>query len=365
MLDGMTRLVLCLSLLACAVSVSAAEEIPASAYARVNDALVKQHILPRYDRLADVAGAFADEVARSCGDPESGEEQTALRDRYQDLMDAWMGVEHMRFGPVELFMRSYRLYFWPEGRGKVAKALKELRSGSEADTLTTEDIKGASVAAQGLPAVEHLLYDYTGDAAGYCALLDVIARNMRDMAGAIAADWRGGEINFMRSFLNPGPDNVYYDSHADATLELFKSLHGGLQRIVDIKLKPVVGDSLNSARPQLAESRASRRSLRNIIVNLEALQNLYLGDDGPGLGSLVAAHGGDPELDSLMRRAFRMTLETTRGIDAPLSRAAVDESLRPQVEKLLTQVLALKQIVKSRVAPALRLAVGFNALDGD
>lgn len=349
-------------------SARTAEAIPPDAYARVNEALVAHHVLPRYERLAGATADLADATANSCG---ASPGQTALlRDHYHAAMDAWMGVQHLRFGPAELFMRSYRLYFWPQARGKVAKAMAKLVASPE--TPSSDELTEASVAVQGLPAVEYLLYgesglggDEAGNSRAICKLLAAIAGNMRDMAADIVADWQGGEVDYKRSFLQAGPGNTYYQAPADATLDLFKSFHGGLQLIADVKLMPVVGDSIDQARPAMVESRRSQRALRNIIVNLEALEAMYVGEDGPGLSNLVADHAADAKLDDLMHKAFRKTLETARSIEPPLSQVVNSEALRPEADKLLTQVLALKQIVKSRVAAALGLGVGFNALDGD
>ena len=113
----------------------------------------------------------------------------------------------------------------------------------------------------------------------------------------------------------------------------------------------------------LAESRLSGRSQRNIVATLGALEALYAGEGGVGLGELTAAT--NPKLDRLMRKAFRLTLATARSIDRPIERAASDPALRPPVTKLATQVQALKQIVRDRLAAALGLTVGFNAFDGD
>ena len=141
------------------------------------------------------------------------------------------------------------------------------------------------------------------------------------------------------------------------------TVEASLQLTFDVNLKPVIGESAQDVRPVLAESRLSGRSQRNIVVTLETLQALYLGEGSAGLGDLAA--GADPKLDRLMRKAFRLTLATARSIDGSVENAAGDPALRPPVEKLATQVQALKQIVRDRLAPALGLAVGFNALDGD
>ena len=128
----------------------------------------------------------------------------------------------------------------------------------------------------------------------------------------------------------PGPQNEHFREHRDATLAFFKSLHDGLQFIADVKLKPVIGDDIQAVQPSYAESRPSGRSLRNVVNNIEALQALYHGEGGLGLGNLTG--GVDPELDQLLRKAFRLTIATAHAIDRPLEEAATDLSLRPKAE---------------------------------
>ncbi len=342
--------------------------IPPDAYARVNAALVENHVLPRYRRLVDDTGAFDDAVAAFCADPGAAG-LDPVRARYHDTMDAWMAVQHLQFGPVDLLMRGYRFYFWPQSRGKVGGVVSELVAAGDDAALAPDRFGKASVAAQGLPAAEHLLYGAAAtawDGTGHrCDVLAAVSGNMRRMAAGILADWRDGDAAFTRTVAAPGPDNPYYGTHQDATLAFFKDFHGGLQRIADVKLTPVVGGSIDAARPRAAESRLSDRALRNIVVNLRALRALYLGDGGPGLGDLVRAHGGDAKLDPLMQKAFDLTIANARSIEVPLGDAVKDPATRPRAEKLKTQVAALTQIVKTRMATALGLGVGFNALDGD
>lgn len=349
---------------------AAGDTIAPDAYARVNTAILNHHVLPRYERLAAATARQTRTAQEFCMASDSVG-LADVRATYHETMDAWMAVQHIRLGPVELYMRAYRLYFWPEARGKVGDAVDSLLAMDDPGVLAAERLADASVAVQGLPAIEYLLYtddSLPGEGATaslHCSLLMGIASNMLSIAEQIVADWQGGDVSFRRLFLNPGPDNDYYQTHRDASLALFKNFHDALALIADAKLKPVVGESNETARPALAESRSSGRSLRNIVLNLEALQALYLGEGDAGLSTLVKQYGTDKELDPLMRTAFGMTIEAARDIDGPLVEAVADEARREQVETLSTRVIALKQIVKSRVAPALDLAVGFNALDGD
>ncbi len=357
-----------LTLIAAAPCAGAAP-LETDAFARVNAALVETHALPRYRQLAAATEAFAAAAGDFCAAPGEAAARDRVRARFQEAMGAWMGVEHLRFGPIEILMRGHRFYFWPQARGKVTAAVRGVIAAGDEAAVRPSRIRQANVAIQGFLAAEVLLYGdealRAGGGAGAtgCALLTAIAANMRAMAADIRAGWQDGSDAFARTVTRPGPENGYFHDHKEATRAFFKGLHDSLQLIADVKLKPVIGDSPEKARPRLAESRLSGRSLGNVIDNLAALRALYEGEDGPGLGDLIRT--ADPELHKLLRKAFRLTLGTARGIGRPLEEAAVDAALRPKAGKLALQVRALRQIARDRLAPALGFPVGFNALDGD
>ncbi len=358
--------VMALAIVVICVPAAAGDRPSPEAFAHVNAALADNHIRPRYGNLLSQAMDFEGAAERLCSRPEP----TAMhetRSAFHALMDAWMDVEHLRFGPAELFLRASRFHFWPEARGKVDKVVAELLT--EGADISPSRIENASAAGQGLMAAEALLFSQEateseprGSATG-CRLLQAIAVNMRTMAEGMDRDWWRGERPFVTLFTGPGSDNPYYASHDEAGLTLLASLHDGLQRVADLKLAPVVGDDIDAVRPYLAESRLSGRALRNIVLNLEALQDLYAGGDGSGMGSLLP--DSEEKLKKLIPKGFRATLETARSIEGPLEEAAADPAQRDLVEKLLVQVRALRQIVRNRLTAALDLPIGFNALDGD
>ena len=346
-----------------------AAPLDAEAFARVNAALVENHVLPRYARLAAAAEAFSTACLELCAAAPGKEARVRARARFQDAMGAWMGVEHIRFGPVEILMRGHRFYFWPQARGKAAAAVRRIIAAGDEAAVRPARIREANVAVQGLLAAEVLLYGddalRAGGGAGAmgCALLTAVAANMGAMAADLLAGWRDGDARFARTVAEPGPANEYFEDHKEATRAFFKSLHDSLQLIAEVKLKPVIGDSPEKARPHLAESRLSGRSHVNVADSLSALRALYEGENGPGLGDLTRT--ADPKLHKLLRKAFRVTLGTARAIGRPIEEAAVDAALRPKAGKLALQVRALRQIARDRLAPALGFPVGFNALDGD
>ena len=351
----MKFLPLILAVLVLASPATVRPERPDDASRRVNAALVENHVLPRYRLLSAATGNLADAAKAFCGGEATLD---AARAGFHEAMDAWMGVRHLRFGPVELSMRVFRFYFWPQARGKVAGAIRAATEDKDRAATLADRIGRTNAVLQGLLAAEALLYGEpraVRNGPG-CDLLEAATGNMRAMAADILAEWQDGDAPFSRIVTAPG--NANFADHREATLAFFKSLHDGLQFVADVKLKPVVGAA---GRPRLAESRLSGRSLRNVIQNLESLQAMYLGENGPGLGELAR----DPKLDSLMRKAFRITIGTARSIGRPLEEAAASPSLKPKAGKLAVQAQALRQIARDRLAPALGYSIGFNALDGD
>ena len=366
-----TKLICAVTALLCflKVSLTYAEDQPrATSFDQVNSALVDSHVLTNYQQLANQTKELASIVELSCG----GNDRIAiepLRQEFHDVMDAWMAVEHLNFGPIELFLRNHRMYFWPQAQFKTAKAVHELIGILDETSDKSLNFSEMNVAVQGLLAVEYLLFyeaerkiPLGPDMAG-CDLLTAIANNMHDIAADTLDDWTGGEVDFANHLKQPESEQSFFENHRTVTRAFFRSLANELQLISDVKIKPVIGKNMDTVLPHFAESPLSQRSLRNIIQNLHALQSLYLGSEGPGLSALVLP--ADEKLDKLMRKAFQKTIENAESIDLPLEIAAANADYRKSVEKLLTQVQAMGQIVRNRVAKALSFRVGFNSLDGD
>jgi predicted lipoprotein len=356
-----------------AVSITQAADLDEAIYRRLNAALVEHHVITRYERLAAAADRLAAAARAFCAGP-GASGLGDLRAAHNEGLDTWQGIQHVRFGPIELFMRASRFAFWPDPRNTTGWQLSEVITGGQADAITAEAFAKGSVAVQGFPALERLLFDegagdplLAGDpeAAFRCELAMAIGDNMASMAADIVREWKGGDLAYAKLMANPGASNPYYRDHREATVDLFQSLQGGLEMLSDLKLAPPLGESAEGARPHLAESWRSGRSLENIRLNLEAAQALYGGEGGYGMDDVVREAAGDAELADLLDRAFAQTLATARSVEGPLRTAVADPARRPAVERLALEARALKQIVNERLASALGIPIGFNAMDGD
>src|SRR3546814_3214031 len=113
--------------------------------------------------------------------------------------------------------------------------------------------------------------------------------------------------------LEPAKSDGLYHEPKDATLDLFKSLYTAVELIADHKLARPLGGSIDQARPHLAEAWRSQRSMRNIVINLRAAQDLYTKVFSPvvpdrdlddAIADTFRSEEPTSELQSLMRNSY-------------------------------------------------------------
>lgn len=334
-----------------------------AAYRAINRNAVERHILPRYDALAAAMAGLAAESRRFCAAP-SGSGLAPLQQAYNTAVDAWQDIQHVRFGPIDLFFRSQRIAFWPDARNTISKQMAEMLSQRDPDALSAERLAKGSVAVQGLPVLERLLFGrdaerlLSGDQAVFrCQYTVAISSNLAGMAGDTVKEWRSGAPPYALAVTDVRHSDGRYVETKDATLDLFKSLYTAVELVADHKLARPLGASLEQARPRLAEAWRSERSMRNITRNLQAAADLYRQAFAPAMT--------DAELDTEIRSAFDMAGAAAQAIRLPLEAAVQDRAMRDRVETLAAQVIVLKNLLLQKLPIAIDVPVGFNALDGD
>ena len=341
----------------------AAAELSEADHLALDKAIVAQHILPRMAAFADGAAVLPVTAEAACTTRRAADIK-AVQDTFVRAMDTWEAIQHVRFGPVELFLRDMRISFWPDPRNNVGRELDALLK-KDPGAITETALVSMSVAVQGFPALERLLFDEgaaarlaernpPGDHA--CTAVRAIAANVATMAREMNREW---QQTYAAVLEHAGPDQPRSLRQRDVTQELFKALYTATELAGDRKLTQPLGSSVKNARPRLAEAWRSGRSLENIRTNLSAGQALYL----DGFSATVRAV--DHRLDTLLTQAFTQTVATAQGIAVPLERGVTDPRARPQFEKLAREIKALKTLLAQRLAAVLDVPVGFNSMDGD
>lgn len=328
---------------------SAEPSVAAPDAAAIAQRVIAQFVAPRYQALRSAAANQDAEWRDVCATP-TLEGIADLRRAYLAAADAWSAIEFLAYGPAASDFRLERLSFWPDRQNATSKGLAAFLKGQGEDGLQPKDVAGSSAAAQGLPALERLLYDVepgayladTPEARRRCAVGKAIAGNVAAMTEDIASEWdrEAGEA------AAPGKATEFLTRVVTDHL-------ASLERVHDLKIKRVVGSSVDSVRPQVAEGWRSGRSLRAVAVNLETAETLVrlLLQDTSQSSATVAAIGKARDL--------------ANRIDGDVWAKAADPKTRLDVLNLLDAVSAARRQAMDEIPTALGIAVGFNSSDGD
>lgn len=293
--------------------------------------VVQDHIRPGFTAFAAAARAFAD--IETC-DPD------ALRAAFQGTYDAWMPVAHLTLGPSEEDGRGLAVLFWPDPKGSGWKAQRALLAAPP----TAEAMAQQSVAARGLPALERLLFP-AEPLEDPCPLIQSTADDLATTAAALAAGW-GPYGDLLLTAGQPG--NNRFLKPEEATQALFTQLATGLESLADRRIGRPLG-TFDKPRPDLAEARASQRSIRNIALSLVALKDLTLTLNPDSPKTLAA---------------FDHAIGLAQTLDPD-----IDHITDPQgwlkLEILQQAVRATRDTALAELGPALGVELGFNSQDGD
>ena len=305
---------------------------------------VRQHILPGYAALATATDALALRAAETCN-------AVALRPAFHAAFDAWVGVQHLRFGPVEEDGLGLAIQFWPDPKGSGAKSQRALLLGDPA-ALAPGNFADQSVAARGLSGLERLLYPagpFAGDIASVdpCPLIRATASDLARVATQINADWISRYGPLLLTAGDPG--NTTFLTRPEVRQVLFTQIIAALEFLQDQRLARPLG-TFDKPRPERAESVASGRSLRNLQLSLAALRAM--------VETLT------PDVPRTMA-AFDLAQDLASTLDDPVFADVATPQGRLRVEILQQAVTALRDTALAELGPELNVGIGFNAADGD
>lgn len=293
--------------------------------------VVQDHIRPGFTAFATAARAFAD--IETC-------DRDALRAAFQGTYDSWMPVAHLTLGPAEEDGHGLAVLFWPDPKGSGWKAQRALLAAPP----TAEAMAQQSVAARGLPALERLLFP-AEPLVDACPLIQATADDLAATAAALAAGW-GPYGDLLLTAGQPG--NARFLKPEEATQALFTQLATGLESLADRRIGRPLG-TFDKPRPDLAEARASQRSIRNIALSLAALKDLTLTLNPDSPKTLAA---------------FDHAIGLAQTLDPDIDRIA-DPQGWLKLEILQQGVRATRDTALAELGPSLGVELGFNSQDGD
>lgn len=337
-------------------------------YQALSSGVVEHYLLPHYRVLTQALDEQHAALTDFCETP-GRPTLSAAREGFHGAMDAWQGIQHINTGPIQLLFRRDRINHWPERRNAVERGLRAVLNAADPDALAPERLADASVAVQGLPALERLLFAQdtldvltaaTPEAAYRCALMVAVSANLMVIGHGVVEEWE----NDVLPILGAGePHPLYFRDAKDLSARLLTDLQSLLEVMIALKLEPVLGESADTARPLQVENRRSGRGSRNLRLNLQAARRMVGEADGKGFGGALA--DADPRVYQALVDAFDAASQAGEAIPEPLTEVLTSPAERPRVVAFLVAMRNLRALFRERVPEALGLSLGFNAMDGD
>lgn len=335
----------------------------------IAEASLTHVIRPGYAALRDAADSLNAKVAALCQEPS----QAALEEAkaaFAETVGAWSKVEIFRFGPMAEQHRYERLFYWPDPKGLGLKQVQDAIAKGDQAVALPDELAEKSVALQGLPALEYLLYgdgaetlaakgDMGSSGAFRCGFALAVSTNIGRIARNVVEGWREGSA-YEKSFLGPAPEDPRYRTSKEVTLELFKAFTSGIELVRDQKLGKPLGAGPEEAKPKLAAFWRSGLAFANAAGNLDGVRALFAQG---GFAEIVA--GESPGVQDSILFDLGHAIEVLRGIDEPAEQAFRNASSRSALEALRVSLKSARDTASDLIAKGAGLSFGFNAMDGD
>tara|TARA_R110002167_G_scaffold37563_12_gene117665 strand:+ start:1603 stop:2721 length:1119 start_codon:yes stop_codon:yes gene_type:complete len=316
---------------------------------------VNNYIIPAYENLDKSSQLLNASIDKLCLQPKNSPELlNQAREAFHQTMDSWQFIQNIQFGPIQTLMRNYSMQFWPDKKNHVGKHLDSLLETNDPATLSVDEFHKASVSIKGLPAIERFLFEKNQlqelqNNPFHCQVLQRISSYTANTGHALVVEWQ----DMKNQFSNVSEDG-YYESDIDASTALLKALVEPIEVIRDLKLLRPLGSEFGQQKMKRLESWRSQRSLRNIQMNIESLNQFYT-----HLSKLV-----DTTENALINDQFKKTLLQISTIKSPIESSIKTETGFQDINNLSDSLKTLHVLLENAVTNQ-GMHLGFNSRDGD
>lgn len=331
--------------------------------------MIQGYLLPAYEALAVQTSKQAATWKAVCPTP-TKPQLAQLQQQYKQTANLWATVEFIRFGPVSFLLRHERVSHWPERRNAVGRAVSSLIATPDAEALTPKRFARASVAVQGLPALERLLFTQEAkwqsptdeaEIVWRCAIGQAIATNLATIGSEIVEGWKGAEgpLEQARAGKTLG---LYYTDASDLGRRLLTDQLTGFQIMGDIKLAAPRGVALEKGEAPVVKSRKleawrSGLSKANLLANLHAMKGMTYA------WGVTSTWSKAQQAD--VASAFEKTHASFNALPDDMKSGLDDGTAQAPIAQALIDLRLLRTQVADVLPASLELTLGFNALDGD
>lgn len=349
--------------------------------------LSDKHIIPSYaamqteaQTLKDSADVFcallsasntaSNSASTSTSNSPSSADLVTLQQDWQRFNGAWQQIQWLKVGAVVEDDRLLRIQLWPDENDAVSRGVDALIA--EQFVMTAEYVSGENLGAQGIPALEYLLFPEASsdslltatDRQKRCEVSSAIAQNLLNMSTDITADWQATGGNYRAEFVAGKGD---FTSVKNTLEELTTNWLQHIEIVEDTKLNEVLGGS-SPGNARDAEHYLSDKSLTSISINIHRFLSIYTNDDGLGFDSILAdfleQQTINQEITASLTTIVAQIEQINQNFDSYETMLA-DAPGREALTDLVSEMRVLIDLIDVTFTQALDLNLGFNSSDGD
>ncbi len=342
-----------------------AATVPDEALTAFINRALDDFVTPGFAQLAAAAEQLDASVGAFCSAP-TEPAFAAVGTALEAAVTAWARVIALPIEPLLVDSRRERVFFWPDPRGVTLRQIQPVILDQDATVTDPTELGAKSVALQGLGALEYVLFGagsesmLTGneDGAFRCGYATALSANLSDVATTLAEE-TAPHSAFADAVRNPGPDNPLYLSPNAVMSDLIIGVGTAIEYARDSLLLPVLGETIEFARPRVAPLWRSGLALTFFHSLVDGARMLL---ESGGLAD-VLPDDFDWIVDSLAWEF--MSIETVLpDSEIPIELAATDEAFRQALLSAAAYTDNLKSLIRTYIPNGLGLT-GFNFADGD
>ena len=345
--------------------------------------LTDKHIIPSYAAMQTEAQTLKDSADVFCAllsastsaststtnSPNSADLITLQQD-WQRFNGAWQQIQWLKVGAVVEDDRLLRIQLWPDENDAVSRGVDALIA--EQFVITAEYVSGENLGAQGIPALEYLLFSevesdsllMATDRQKRCEVSSAIAENLLNMSTDITADWQATGGNYRAEFVAGTGD---FTSVKNTLEELTTNWLQHIEIVEDTKLNEVLGAS-SPGKARDAEHYLSDKSLASISINIHSFLSIYTNDNGLGFDAILVdfleQQSINQEITSSLTTIVAQIEQINENFDSYETMLA-DAAGREALTDLVAEMRVLIDLIDVTFTQALDLNLGFNSSDGD
>jgi predicted lipoprotein len=333
--------------------------------------LTDNHIIPNYVAMQTQAQALKDSADVFCALPSASNADLVLvQQNWQGFNDAWQQIQWLKVGAIVEDDRLLRIQLWPDDNDAVGRGVTDLIA--EQFVITADYVSEQNLGAQGIPALEYLLFPeissdsllIANDKEKRCEVSIAIAENLLNISTNIATDWPATGGDYRAEFVGGTGD---FTSIQNVVEELTTNWLQHIEIVEDTKLFEVLGDAA-PGNVRNAEHYLSDTSLVSIGNNIQSFLSIYTNDEGLGFDSILLdfleQQSINDEITASLTDINTQIEQINQDFDSYETMLS-DTAGREALTNLVAEMRILIDLIDTSFTQALDLNLGFNSTDGD